>query len=247
MPDENLSFWRRTKALWSGYGQADTALSFIERTGLSRLLWPFLVSGGLTTASFFTEWANAFGPLGIALTAIGGFILGCIALVGLETLKLKRAERFEVQSRNPKKHPEFGLVLRGGSAFNPGETTEVAGVAASVLIWNTGDPTHIVEWSLVISVGDISYKGQYSNVNPNGMSDAQTGHKIVSWEETFEARRTAIGEEPIDCVVVFFFRAPLQDLIGPLAIWHISFSDIYGNTCSAEFKPGGGITGKDLK
>lgn len=205
------------------------------------------MSGALTLASFFTEWANAFGPLGIALVAIGGFILGCIALIGLETLRSKRAERLEVQSRKPKAAPNFGLLLRGGHTFSPGDPDKFAGINAGVLIWNTGDPTHIVEWRMTVSVGDVTYSGQYSEVNPDGMKDAETGRVMIRWEESFAALRAAVGEEPIACDVLFAFKAPLVDLVSPLAIWRISFRDIHSNECTAEYRPGGSISSRDWK
>ncbi|MEL7707320.1 hypothetical protein AAG593_05535 [Citromicrobium bathyomarinum] len=247
MDQEKPTARATAKNLWSGYGEADTALSFADRTGISNYVGPSIVSALLTASSYFTSWAHSFGPLGVLLTAIGGFILGCVALIVLEIVRTKRIERKLLKTRKPVKTANFGLLLPGGNAFSPGDPARVGAINANVTIWNTGDPTYIVSWKMHVSVGDITYSGQYSKPNRQGMHEPDTGQQIVRWEESFESRRAAIGEEPIACTALFVFKAPLDDLIGPLATWKITLVDIYGNECSAEYRPGSGLTDRDWK
>ena len=167
-----------------------------------------------------------------------GLAIGCI-LIGVVVspvlvIRTESEKQPQAAALSTPLKPEIRFTVPGGAIFTPDALdwrNEYTGIVLDIHAWNTGQPSIVTEWSLVvIPTGKIPMIAQ-NTIMPEMMRAAgPTNSMVIKGAESFidHTKATPIGSVPVDGKLLFYVKLRGEIVKDADTIFELSLRDAYG-------------------
>ncbi|HVI28317.1 hypothetical protein [Hansschlegelia sp.] len=140
--------------------------------------------------------------------------------------------------------PEIRLNLLGGNIFNPAMAPwkdQICGVALDVRVWNTGSPSIITEWGLVIvSRGNTPIIAQLTKMPEQLTTTGEYNGAILRAADALDTKTAfnEVGRGVVEGILLFYARIKRDELEHPDTRLELYAKDAYERETKAVIRMG---------
>lgn len=140
--------------------------------------------------------------------------------------------------------PEIRLNLLGGNIFDPTAAPwkdQICGIALDVRVWNTGSPSIITEWGLVIvSRGNTPIIAQLTKMPEQLTATGEYNGAILRATDALDTKTAfnEVGRGVVEGILLFYARIKRDDLEHPDTRLELYAKDAYERETKAVIRMG---------
>jgi hypothetical protein len=121
----------------------------------------------------------------------------------------------------------INAILRGANVFIPDAAPELTGIVLTVRMWNTAEPTFVVDFSLTIEVeGHQPVKAQLTDM-PETLRLNGESSTVLTAGMSLERKSAAtpLGAAPMDGTLLFYAKIKKADVLRPSTVLKMTILD----------------------
>jgi hypothetical protein len=157
-------------------------------------------------------WAVAPG-MGVGVLLLG---LG----IGLVVADLRRTDT--------PRQPELHVAMSGANVFVPDKIPDVTGIGLDAKVWNTGAPSIVTSWSLMVTPnGGAPTAAQLTQMPNVLMASGQFKSARLLAENSLEYKTNdnQVGNKPVSGVLLFYIKLPKNIVQSDKTVWTLIAKD----------------------